>query len=190
MRRKDAKQMDQRTRTVKVWVLLMAAMTIGALALMALDKQPLSIPPFSLSAYTSLNPIEEVTIPGPGAAPYEWNNIEIYYSQTTSGSIEELAKLNNLNSGEVNFHFLIHNGSGAADGLIKATQRWLTQNPCRPGGNWYGSSGTIRICIIADGITTKPTATQLKRTSALIESLVRQSNLMSSRISYPLNWQL
>ena len=183
--------MEKRTRTVKVWVSLMAAMTVGALALMALDSQPLSAGAFSLATYTSLNPIEEVTLPLPGATTLNWNAVQVYYSQTATGSIEDLAEVNHLNSAEdVNFHFIVHNGTGKDNGLIRSTHKWRTQKPCLPGGNWYGPSGTIRICVIADGITTMPSASQMKRTADLIESLARKFNLSPEQFSYPYNWQL
>lgn len=166
-------------------------MTIGALVLMALDNQSLSGGAFSLASYTNLNPIEQVALTTKPADPRNWNRIEICYSETPAGNVEQLAESAGLTSGsELNFHFVICNGRGGSDGHIQASQRWRGQRPCLPGGNWYGSGQTIRICTIADGFKTMPTDCQVKRTAALAEALARKFNILSRQIFYPANWQL
>lgn len=166
-------------------------MTVGALALMALDGQSLSGGAFSLTSYINLNPIEQVALTARPAGPGKWDRIEISCSGTQAGNIEKLAKLAGLTSGsELNFHFVICNGRGASDGHIQASQRWRWQRPCLPSENWYGSDQTIRICAIADGSQAPPTDCQVKRTAALAEALARKFNINSRQILYPKNWQL
>ena len=144
--------MQTRNRTAKVFVLLIASMTIGAAALMALDDQPLSAGAFCLASYTNLNPIEQAAGNIHTANIRSWDCIEIFYSNTKSGNIDYIAAINGLASNEdVNFHFTVCNGSGETDGQIQTTRKWQSQRPALPGGNWYGSSQTIRICVINKG---------------------------------------
>jgi len=183
--------MTNQARVSKVLISLMASMTVGALALMALDNQSLSGGPFSLASYTNLNPIEQVALTVKPADPANWNRIEISYSRTLAGSIQQLAKLDGLtSSADLNFHFVICNGRGETDGRIQAAEKWRRQRPCLPGENWYGTGRTIRLCVIADGFKTLPTDCQLKRTAALAETLARKFDIPSQQILYPANWQL
>jgi hypothetical protein len=172
---------------------------------MALDNESLSGGPFSLASYTNLNPVEQVALSIKPADPANWNRIEVSYSRTASGTVGQLAKSNGLTSStDLNFHFVICNGVGATDGRIQATEKWRMQRPCLPGGNWYGTGQTIRVCVVADGFKILPTdcqvkrtsaltealTSQVKRTSALTEALTRKFDISSWQISYPASWQL
>lgn len=166
-------------------------MTIGAIVLLALDSRPLPAGAFSLASYQRLNDIEEmIRVRAPLAAD-RWNRIEVYYSRTTGGDLAQLAALSGLaNAKDVNFHFAIYNGRGGENGRIESTQRWLQQFSCIPGGSWYGSGTTIRICVVGDGQKTAPTDCQLKRTAALVEELSYKFGIAPANIRYPANWQL
>jgi hypothetical protein len=158
---------------------------------MALDNQSLSGGPFSLASYTNLNPIEQVALAVKPAYPANWNRIEISYSRTPAGSIQQLAASIGLtSSADLNFHFVICNGQGETDGRIQAAEKWRMQRPCLPSGNWYGTGRTIRLCVIADGLKILPTDCQLRRTAALAEALARKFDIPSQQILYPDNWQL
>ncbi len=183
--------MTNQARVSRVIICLVSAMTIGAVVLMALDNQSLSGGAFSLASYTNLNPIEQVALTLTPSDTAFWDRIEICYSGTQAGNIAQLAGLAGLTNGsELNFHFVICNGQGASDGHIQASQKWRRQRPCLPGGNWYGSGQTIRICTIGDGFKTAPTDCQVKRTAALAEALARKFNIPPQQILYPPNWQL
>ncbi len=184
-------KLETQARTAKVLVSLVIAMTVGAFVLMALDRKSISAGPFSLSSYTNLNPVADVARHVSTLTPHGWEGVEVYYSKTGSGGIDALAQLEQISSSnDVNFHFVICNGQGAVDGFIEATKRWQMQRPCLPGGNWYGDSGSIRVCVIADGIGNIPTDCQIKRTTSLVELLSRQFQIAPARISYPLSWKL
>jgi hypothetical protein len=183
--------MVSRPRTARVLASLVASMTIGAIVLLALDSHPLPAGAFSLASYQRLNDIEEIIQARSMLSPDRWNCIEIYYSRTSGGNLAQLASLSGLSSTvEVNFHFVIYNGRGGNDGQIQSTERWLEQYSCIPGGSWYGTGTTIRICIVADGSKTMPTDCQLKRTAALVEELSHRFNISPANIHYPANWQL
>ncbi len=178
--------MQQHTRTAKILVSLVASMTLGALILMAVDNQSLSAGPFSLASYTSLSPVEEAAS-NLKAVPRKWDCLQVYHSTSAAQNIKELASAYNLkNSGDLNFHFVIF--KGPADGQIQDTSKWQKQQTCTSGRNWNDPGRTIRICVIAG--TDSPTQCQVKRTTALVESLARKFNVSAQKIAYPANWQL
>lgn len=116
-----------------------------------------------------------------------WNSIEIYYSGTKVGNLEQLASLRGLVSPkDINFHFCLCNGRGGNDGQIQTTEKWQRQWSIIPEPNWHGSGQTIRICIIADGKTAPPTDSQVKRTEALVEVLCRVFDIKNELIRQPI----
>jgi hypothetical protein len=101
-----------------------------------------------------------------------------------------LASLNGLASPEdINYHFCICNGLGGGDGQIQKTEKWHRQWSIVPGRTWYGSSQTIRICVIADGTTVHPTDCQIKRAEALVEGLCRKFDISPESIYCPGDWR-
>ncbi len=181
--------MASQPRVARVLAALLISMTTGAIVLMALGNNPPSAGPFCLSSYYHLDPIETTLCSNATQSPNRWNRIEIYYSGTRAGNIEQLASLAGLTSHEdINYHFVVCNGLGAKDGQIQPTEKWHRQWSCIPGHAWYGSSQTIRICVIADDRTALPTDSQIQRTQALIESLSRKFNIDRQSILYPSNW--
>jgi hypothetical protein len=184
------KNMSNQPRVAKVLAALLVSMTIGAVVLMALGNNPPSAGPFCLSSYYRLDPIEKAVSSQAAQSSHRWNCIEIYYSATKAGNIEQLASLSGLSSPEdLNCHFVICNGLGAEDGQIQPTEKWQRQWSIIPGQNWYGSSQTIRICVIADDQTSPPTNLQIKRVEALAEELSRKFNIQPEYISYPGIWK-
>ena len=166
-------------------------MTIGAIVLMALDNHSLSAGAFSLAGYTNLNSIEQVTLNLVMPDKQKWDFIEVYYSGTNAGNIEEITRFNGLaNSEDVNFHFLVCNGTGGTDGKIRATTKWRKQRAALGGQDFFGNNQTIRICVVADGLKFLPTDSQLKRVTGLVEVLARKFDISPQRISYPENWKL
>ncbi|MBA7664723.1 hypothetical protein ES703_72786 [subsurface metagenome] len=182
--------MSDQARVAKVLAALLISMTTGAIVLMALGNDPPSAGPFCLSSYYRLDPVEKAIRSRAAHSPGRWNCIEIYYSATKAGNIEQLASLSGLAGAEdINCHFVICNGLGADDGLIQSTEKWQKQWSIIPGRTWYGSAQTIRICIIGDGKTARPTDFQVKRIGALVEGLRRKFNIQPEHIYYPNDWQ-
>jgi len=178
--------MSNQPRVAKVLAALLVSMTIGAIVLMVLGKNPPSAGPFCLSSYYRLDPVEKAISSRAPQSPDRWNCIEIYYSGTKAGNIEQLASLRGLaNPEDINCHFVICNGLGADDGQIQTTEKWQRQWSIIPGRTWYGSPQTIRICIIADGQTAHSTNLQIKRTEALVEALRRKFDIPPEYIYHP-----
>lgn len=182
--------MSNQSRVVKVLAALLVSMTAGAVVLMALHGNPPSAGPFQLSSYYSLNPIRKAIYSRTAQSHARWNCIEVYYSGTRVGNIKQLASLSGLAGPEdINCHFVICNGLGGGDGQIQPTERWQRQWAIIPGRTWYGSGQTIRICVIADGRTDRPTDFQIKRVEALVEALARKFDIKAESTLYPSDWQ-
>ena len=182
--------MSNQPRVAKVLAALLVSMTVGAVVLMALGNNPPSAGPFCLSSYYRLNSIEKAVRSRTPQQPGRWNCIEVYYSGTKAGNIEQLASLAGLAAPEdINCHFVICNGLGGEDGAILPTEKWQRQWSGIPGRTWYGSGRTIRICVIADGRTSRTTNSQAKRTQSLVELLCRKFDINPQYIYYPTNWQ-
>jgi len=182
--------MSNQPRVAKVLAVLLISMTTGAIVLMVLGNDPPSAGPFCLSSYYRLDPIEKAISSRSAQSPDRWNCIEIYYSGTKAGNIEQLASLNGLASPEdIDCHFVICNDLGGRDGQIQLTEKWQRQWSIVPGRTWYGSGQTIRICLIADDRTTRPTELQIKRTEALVEGLCRRFDIQHEYIYYPSGWK-
>ena len=176
---------------MKILISLVAAMTLGAIILMALDSKSISGGAFSLASYSSLGSIKQAITVQNSASARRWERIEVFYSKTSGGNLEQLASLSGLTSSEdVNFHFLLCNGLGGIDGQIFTTEKWLRQWSSLPDGAWNGGERTIRICVIASSTAKPLTGSQLTRTAELIETLARKFNIDHNNILYPAGWQL
>lgn len=182
--------MSNQPRVAKVFAALLISMTTVAAVLMALGNHPPSAGPFCLSSYYRLDPVEKALYSRAAQSPDRWNCIEIYYSGTKAGNIEQLASIYGLASPEdINCHFSVCNGLGGDDGQIQTSEKWQRQWSVIPGPTWYGSSRTIRICIIADGKTSYPTDVQIRRTETLVEKISRKFDILPHSVYYPNNWQ-
>jgi hypothetical protein len=177
-------------REAKIFAALLISMTTGAIALMILGDNPPSAGAFCLSRYYHLDPVEKAISSRVAQLPSRWNSIEIYYSGTKAGNIEQIASFNGLAGPEdINCHFCLCNGLGGSDGQIQPTEKWQRQWSIIPGRTWYGNRQTIRICIIADGETARPTDFQIKRIEELVEQLQRKFDIQPDAIYYPSDWQ-
>lgn len=182
--------MSVQPREKRIFAALLVSITAGAIVLMALGNNPPPAGAFSLSLYHSLDPIEKVILSRSPQSPGRWNCLEIYYSGTKAGNIEQLASLSGLADAEdINCHFVICNGLGGGDGQVQPTEKWQRQWSVISGRACYGNGQTIRICIIADGKTARPTDFQIKRTEVLVEGLHRKFNVQPECIYYPNDWQ-
>ena len=182
--------MPNQARVAKVLATLLASMTIGAILLMVLGHNPPSAGPFSLWTYCLLDPVKEAIKLPAAQSSGSWDRIEVYYSGTKTGNIEQLASLNRLAGPEdIDCHFCVCNGHGGHDGQILPTEKWQRQRSAISGSARYGGGQTVRICIIADGKTTYPTNCQIKRIQVLTEGLCEKFRIRPASIRYPRNWR-
>lgn len=182
--------MPNQARVAKVLVILLASMTIGAIILMASGHNPPSAGPFSLWTYCRLDPARDAVNSRTVQSSDLWDRIEVYYSGSGSGNIEQLASLEGFSDPEyLNCHFCLCNGFGGADGQIQPTEKWRRQLPARSNNSRYVSDQTIRICVIADEKTTGPTDCQIKRAQVLVEELSRKFRIEPQFVYYPSDWR-
>ena len=183
--------MQKQPRMAKVLAALLVSMTFGAIVLMALGSNPPNAGPFTLVSYYKLKPIEDVVACQVGTSAKRWSKIEIYYSKTRGGNIEQLASLaGHSSSSDVNFHFVICNGFGETDGQVQATEKWQRQWSCAAGGSWLGGNKTIRIYLVGKGEFSNVSDYQIQRTASLVEKLCRKFKIKTSKVVYPKDWQL
>lgn len=153
---------------------------------MALDHNGPGAAAYSLSSYLRLDPVEDVVKNTVQAQVAEWGKIEILYSNTAGGNIDEMPLLTGLADGSdrSEFHFIVCNGNGADDGEVQADGHWRTQKICtdRP--------GTIRVLVISDDHSDAVSDCQIQRTNALVESLSRTFDIRPRQIRYPLDWKM
>ena len=182
--------MPNSARVVKVLATLLASMTIGAIVLMTMGHNPPSAGPFSLWNYECLDPVKEMICSTVQQTKDRWNWIEICYSSTQSGNIEQLATFNGLSHPkDLNYHFCVYNGSGGNDGQIQPTDKWQNQLSATVSNKWNGSEQAIRICVVADGRNVRPTDCQIKRIQVLVDTLSRNFSIEPESIFYPNDWR-
>ncbi len=181
--------MPLQTRDAKIFAALLFSVIIGAIVLMALGNNPPLAGAFCLSEYYSFCPIKEVISSRVAQLPGSWGHIEIYYSGTKAGTIAQLASLRgSANPEDINCHFVVCNGLGGDAGQIQSTQRWQRQWSSIPDQTRYDSEKTIRICIVADEQSCRPTDFQIKRIEMLAEQLSEKFNIQPRHIYYPSGW--
>jgi hypothetical protein len=181
--------MTGQPRQARILICLVVAMTAGAALLMALDHQSISAGAFSLASYSSLGSIDSVTITRQNTTTDRWDRIEVFYSNSKGGDLAQIAALTGLtNPEDLNFHFLICN-SLTIDGQIQPTEKWLNQWSALPAAGWYGSSKTIRVCVVGEK-TEGASDYQTSRTEELIEDLAQKFGINAANIHYPNGWQL
>ena len=128
-----------------------------------------------VGSYLRLDPIEDAAFRPINSQPAAWNRVEVYYSRTTSGNAQDLAVVSSLRgTPRADFHFVIGNGKGIADGQIQFTESWKTQRT---------ETGIIRVCVVADLYESPATDYQIRRTAALVDALSR-FNIKTQYIRY------
>jgi hypothetical protein len=178
--------MSNQPRVAKVLAALLVSMTAGAVVLMVLGHHPPSAGPFCLSTYYRLGPIDDVLRSRACQTRDRWNSIEIFFSGTRGGSLEQLAAMHGQTGvADLNCHFVLCNGNGGGDGEVQATEKWQKQWSITPGPAWQGSQRTIRICLVGDGVSTLPTDYQLKRLEMLLEGLCRKFPIPAESVYLP-----
>ena len=180
--------MSNQPRVVKVLAALLASMTIGAIVLMALGHNPPAAGAWSLSRSLRSDSIELAVNSIALQLPARWDRVEVCYSGTDSGNIDQLAKLSRLrNPKDLNCHFVVCNGDGGYDGQVQTTEKWLRQFAITPSDGWLGTSSTIRICVVSDGAKIQPTDIQKLKVQSLLAELSGRFRI-NAPPTYPRNW--
>jgi N-acetyl-anhydromuramyl-L-alanine amidase AmpD len=167
-------------RKFYVFASLVTVLTLTSALLLALAPAPLvpdaSSSLFAIEAPDSMDVIFRTTTP---TQPDRWAYIYVHQSQTTSGNALTLAQ----RRGGFGDHFLIGNGDGTIDGEIQIAQRWDAQMPATPPIGAASMDPTcISICLIGDFDQTRPTPTQMRRLTQLVNTLQARYRISADHV--------
>ncbi len=167
--------MSNQPRVVKVLIALLVSMTAGAIVLLALGNNPPSKGPFSLHQHVHLKRVMKTDT---ASSTDRWNTIQIFYSGTSRGNVQQLAAKQGLtNPAKLDCHFVLCNGHGGGNGTIHPTERWRQQASSRAAGH-----SVIRICVIGDGKVFQITEQQKVELKAVAHYLQECFSIQSSPI--------
>lgn len=177
-------------RPQKVWMSLVAAMTVVGGALIAMDRKPavggdgLALPP--LMSVSGPNSVELVLNTRSPLERNKWKSIVIHDSGSPVGSpatLDSLAKERGLKG--IGYDFVIGNGNGMADGEIHVTNRWMQQvagaHASGTRADEFNRTG-IGICLVGDGNRQQFTRAQTDRLVQLIDLLSREMGIPPERV--------
>ncbi len=170
-------------RVLKVCALLVASMTIGALACWSAMRAALpEVPASPAVGRTFLGSDRLAALIWPEDMPRarDWGYVVIHHSGTRSATVEAIRRYHTgIGFEGVGYHFVINNGvaEGTRDGQITPTRRWLEQ---RPGAHArivhhpeYNREG-IGICLVGNFEKTPPTTKQMVALERLVLLLRRR----------------
>lgn len=156
-------------------LLLVGAMTVGALTLLALEGKPIQPMPFSLASQSELSSLQSALGTEAGVEPGRWQRIEIAY-RAGNLPVSDAAGI----SGELalRYHFVITGSEDPADARIFASHRWTQQLACLNPTQGPYDARTIRVCLLtSDPETPLGSARQNAQLESLIDHLVRHCQI-------------
>jgi len=166
---REAEMLNQ-GRLLKAILLLMVAMTAGALILLALEGKPVRRVPmgYSLLSQSRLNSFDIDLQTEVGLELGRWRDIKVYFESNNGRLSSRFGPTGTL---AISYHFVISNGSTGKDGQIYPTNRWRSQLPCLNTSS--GSERTLRVCLIRDTTRSKQTDNQGSQLDILQGKLVK-----------------
>lgn len=174
-----------------VWGALVIGMTLVGGSMMLLENRPfgpgeaLALP---AAAMLDSKPVAQSNLIAANVAfdQQRWIGIVIHHSGSAMGSADSIARQQQgAGIKSLGYHFVIGNGQGAADGLVTAGPRWLTQ---QAGAHAKGTQSenlnrrTIGICLVGDGESRTFTEAQTASLVTLVAQLQKQFNIPASAV--------
>jgi len=164
------------SRAIRVWTLLLLALTVASLigwaALPSADEAPPPVAPTDPAA------IERIAWPKEMAPGRPWRYIVIHHSATAAGTLEAIdaSQRGRGFTNGVAYHFLINNGrsAGTTDGQILPTARWISQLDgahTRVASHPEFNTEGIGICLIGNFDLQQPSAAQMASLEMLVLAL-------------------
>jgi hypothetical protein len=111
-----------------------------------------------------------------------FRSIVLHHSATHGGSAAAFDRNHRARLGGLAYHFIIGNGSGAADGEVETGYRWRDQIPGPHTKNQEINLESIAICLVGDLETGSPTRKQATALLDLLEKLCRDAHIAPERI--------
>jgi len=122
----------------------------------------------------------DAVIQGPRNPAFK--SIVIHHSATHGGSAAAFERNHRARLGGLAYHFVIGNGSGAADGAVEIGYRWRDQIPGPHTKNQDINLESIAICLVGDLEKEAPTKKQMSALVELLETLCREGHIGADRI--------
>jgi hypothetical protein len=120
------------------------------------------------------------TIQAPRSPAFK--SIVIHHSATHGGSAAAFERNHRARLGGLAYHFIIGNGSGAADGQVEVGYRWRDQIPGPHTKNQDVNLESIAICVVGDLEAGAPSKKQMAALLDLLEKLCREGRISAERI--------
>jgi N-acetyl-anhydromuramyl-L-alanine amidase AmpD len=111
-----------------------------------------------------------------------FRSIVIHHSATHGGSAAAFERNHRTRLGGLAYHFVIGNGSGAADGAVETGYRWRDQIPGPHTKNQDINLESIAICLVGDFEKEAPTKLQMTALLQLLEKLCREGQIPAERV--------
>ncbi len=111
-----------------------------------------------------------------------FRSIVIHHSATHGGSAAAFERNHRTRLGGLAYHFVIGNGSGAADGAVETGYRWRDQIPGPHTKNQDINLESIAICLVGDFEKEAPTKKQMAALLQLLEKLCREGQIPAERV--------
>jgi hypothetical protein len=133
---------------------------------------------------TGGEPIEAVAADATLQAPRNpaFTSIVLHHSATHGGSAAAFERNHRARLGGLAYHFIIGNGSGAADGAVEVGYRWRDQIPGPHTKNQDVNLESIAICLVGDLEAGAPSKKQMAALLDLLEKLCREGRIPAERI--------
>jgi hypothetical protein len=111
-----------------------------------------------------------------------FRSIILHHSATHGGSAAAFERTHRTRLGGLAYHFVIGNGSGAADGVVETGYRWRDQIAGPHTKNQDINLESIAICLVGDFEKEAPTKKQMVALLQLLEQLCRDAGIPADRI--------
>jgi len=111
-----------------------------------------------------------------------FKSIVIHHSATHGGSAAAFERNHRPRLGGLAYHFVIGNGSGAADGAVEVGYRWRDQIPGPHTKNQDINLESIAICLVGDLEKEAPTKKQMAALLELLERLCLEGHIPAERV--------
>lgn len=111
-----------------------------------------------------------------------FKSIVLHHSATHAGSAAAFERNHRSRLGGLAYHFVIGNGSGAADGAVEVGYRWRDQIPGPHTKNQDVNLESIAICLVGDLEKEAPTKKQIGALLELLDRLCRENQIPADRI--------
>lgn len=111
-----------------------------------------------------------------------FRSIVIHHSATHAGSAAAFERNHRARLGGLAYHFVIGNGSGAADGAVETGYRWRDQIPGPHTKNQDINLESVAICLVGDFEKEAPTRKQMASLMQLLERLCREGQIPAERV--------